>query len=153
GFEHGAFTGFEVLGAHAEAGCTVCHVPAGEKDARGRTFGRVEAHFGAFEGCVTCHADPHGGRFDEAPGYPAEVQGFRGCARCHDESAFRNLPRDFDHGYWTGFALAGAHEQAACAACHEPLLGASGVGRTSAEAAGSSCSDCHEDPHAGQFDD
>ncbi len=153
GFEHGTFTGFEVLGAHAEAGCAACHAATAEPDASGRTFGRVAQHFGPFAGCVTCHADPHGGRFDESAGYPAEVEGFGDCARCHDESSFRSLPRGFDHAYWTDFALSGAHATASCSACHEPLRGASKLGRTAAEAAGAKCSDCHEDPHADQFDD
>ena len=153
GFDHGAFTGFDVLGAHAQAGCESCHAKSAAPDENRRSFGRVAALHGAFTGCVTCHADPHGGRFDESQGNPAEVEGLRDCARCHDESSFRDLPRGFDHGYWTGFALSGAHGEAQCSACHAPLPGTSTLGRTSAEAAGASCSDCHEDPHAGQFAD
>jgi hypothetical protein len=152
-FEHETFTGFAVLGAHAQSECTSCHVPAAGPDATGRTFGRVEAHFGAFTGCVSCHADPHGGLFEEETGSPAEVEGSTDCARCHVESSFRALRREFDHGSWTGFALAGAHAAASCAACHPPLPGPSDEGRTSAVAAGASCSDCHEDPHARQFAD
>ncbi|NOT30840.1 MAG: hypothetical protein HOP15_10380, partial [Planctomycetes bacterium] len=98
-FEHGTFTNFDVLGAHAEAGCAACHAASAEPDETRRSFGRVTEHFGVFEGCVTCHADPHGGRFDEASGYPAEVEGFADCARCHDEASFRSLPRGFDHAY------------------------------------------------------
>lgn len=152
GFEHGRFTDFEVLGAHAEAGCAACHEASEERDENGRSFGSVAEHFGPFTGCVTCHADPHGGHFDETLGHPTEVEGLHDCARCHDESSFRSLPRGFEHDEWTGFALAGAHGAASCAACHEPLAGRSELGRTAAEAAGASCSDCHEDPHAGQFD-
>jgi hypothetical protein len=155
GFDHGTFTGFAVLGAHAESACTVCHEPRDEADETGRTFGRVGARFGSFvefRDCSTCHADPHGGRFDE-PALPAAVEGRPGCARCHDESSFRTLRRDFDHGFWTGFALAGVHARASCSACHAPIPGASRRGRTSAEATGASCADCHEDPHAGQFAD
>ncbi len=153
GFEHGRFTDFEVLGAHSEAGCAACHAARAERDENGRSFGSVAQDFGPFAGCVTCHADPHAGRFDEAFGYPAEVEGFRDCARCHDESSFRSLPRGFEHDYWTGFALSGAHGAASCAACHEPLAGPDRLGRTAAEAAGASCADCHEDPHGGQFDE
>jgi hypothetical protein len=152
-FDHEGFTGFAVRGAHAESECSVCHATRAEPDEAGRTFGRVEERFGTFGGCVTCHADPHGGRFDEEQGYPAEVEGHTDCARCHVESSFRALPREFDHGYWTGFALAGAHAAASCSACHEPLPGQNRFGRTSAEAVGAQCADCHEDPHAGQFAD
>jgi hypothetical protein len=153
GFEHGAFTGFDVLGAHAESDCTACHEPRPEPDEAKRTFGRVEERFGPFEGCVTCHTDPHGGRFDTDYGFPEEVEGRSDCARCHVESSWRALARAFDHGYWTGFALSGAHGAAACAECHEPELAPSRLGRTTSEAAGSGCSDCHDDPHAGQFAD
>jgi hypothetical protein len=149
-FEH-AFTGFALGGAHAESECAACHEPSAEPDATGRTFGKVHALFGAFQGCATCHADPHLGLFDARPGVPALVEGRAGCARCHVESSFRTLPRGFDHGFWTGFPLAGAHAGASCAACHAPLGGAGRDGRTAAEAAGAACSDCHEDPHAGQF--
>ncbi len=151
-FDHAAFTGFAVLGAHAESACTLCHEERAEPDATGRTFGRAQERFGSLEGCVTCHEDPHGERFDAA-GLPAEVEGKRDCARCHVESSFRVLARDFEHAFWTGFALAGAHEQASCTACHAPIPGTSRLGRTSTEAPGASCTDCHEDPHARQFAD
>jgi hypothetical protein len=155
GFDHGTFTGFAVLGAHAESACTVCHEPRDEADETGRTFGRAGDRFGTraeFERCATCHADPHDGRFDGRR-HPASVEGSSGCARCHRETSFRTLRRDFDHGFWTGFALAGAHAEASCSACHAPIPGASRQGRTSAEAAGAGCGDCHEDPHARQFVD
>jgi hypothetical protein len=152
-FDHGRFTDFAVLGAHAESECTSCHVPRAEPDANQRSFGRVEEQFGSFEGCVTCHADPHGGLFDAEQGFPATVEGHSDCARCHVESSFRTLPRAFDHGYWTGFALAGAHAEASCAACHAPLAAPDELARTTALAAGPACADCHEDPHAGQFVD
>lgn len=151
-FDHARFTPFAVRGAHEQSGCESCHEPTPEPDAAGRTFGRVAQVFGEFEGCATCHEDPHDGRFD-APGLPAAVEGLRACARCHAESSFRALPRAFEHGFWTGFALSGAHAEAQCAACHEPLPGGDDVGRTMAQAPGARCSDCHEDPHANQFAD
>jgi hypothetical protein len=121
-------------------------------DAAGRTFGRIEERSGGFEDCTTCHDDPHGGLFDAAS-LPATAEGGSGCARCHLETSFRALRRDFEHGSWTGFTLAGAHAAASCAACHAPIPGASRLGRTTAEAPGASCADCHEDPHARQFAD
>lgn len=152
GFDHAAFTGFAVLGAHAESACTLCHEKRSAADATGRTFGRSRQHVGEIAGCVSCHKDPHGARFDAAR-LPAEVEGKRDCARCHVESSFRVLTRDFEHGFWSGFALAGVHESASCAACHAPIRAASRRGRTTAAALGASCADCHEDPHARQFAD
>ena len=150
GFDHAAWTGFPVEGAHAEAGCAACHEVASEPDAAGRRFGRVHELFGEMRGCVTCHADPHGGRFDD-PALAAEIAGHADCARCHLTSSWRAEVREFDHGYWTGFALFEEHGTARCADCHAPLAGTAADGRTTAVADGAGCADCHEDPHAGQF--
>lgn len=151
GFDHEGFTDFALLGAHAQSDCASCHPSTKTPDESGRVFGRVEEHFGPFEGCVTCHQDPHQGLFD-APDLPASVEGRSDCARCHDETSFRAFPHGFEHGRWTGFQLVGAHGAVECAACHEPLRAPDDSGRTWQAALGSKCSDCHYDPHAGQFD-
>jgi hypothetical protein len=151
GFDHDRWTGFAVTGAHAQAACTVCHVPQSEPDALGRTFGRVEAHFGDVQGCVTCHVDPHEGSWD-APGLPARVEGREGCVRCHVETSFRSFPDGFDHLLWTGFPADGAHAEAGCSACHTPLRTPDAVGRTWGRATETDCAACHESPHAGQFE-
>lgn len=150
GFDHARWTGFPVLGAHAQAACEACHPRAELADEHGRTFGTVAEHFGEFESCATCHEDPHQGAFDK-PRHPKRFAGEQSCARCHDSTSFRALAREFDHGLWTRFGLVGGHEGVACAACHEPLRRPDEHGRTTALAAGTSCADCHEDPHAGQF--
>jgi hypothetical protein len=150
GFDHEHWTGFAVVGAHAESECSICHRSSPSPDDTGRRFGRVEQRFAKYEGCNTCHADVHKGIFDRN-GLPAEISGKTDCARCHEETSFRSFPRGFDHGLWTGFALVGEHEKAACSACHEPARAADNGGRTWAAAAGAACADCHIDPHAGQF--
>lgn len=147
-FAHERWTGFPVLGAHEQGGCEVCHPIADAPDDTGRRFGRVADAFGPFTGCQTCHADPHAGEFDDDQ---RVVGGRAGCARCHDEASFRTLPHGFEHGAWTDFALAGAHAEAACTACHARLRRADEDGRTWARASGPGCGDCHQDPHAGQF--
>lgn len=149
-FDHGRDTGFPIEGAHAQTQCESCHPRADEPDRFGRRFGRVSAHFGTYEGCVTCHTDPHQGGFDR-PGLPAVYGGQSGCARCHVESSFRAFPQPFDHARWTGFPLTGAHEAASCAACHEPRFEPDEHGRTWGRAQGTRCADCHADPHADQF--
>jgi len=141
GFDHAARTQFVVLGAHAQDGCESCHARAETPDRFGRTFGRVEQRFGKFEGCVTCHKDPHGDSFSGKPG----------CADCHSQISFRALPDEFDHERWTGFVLDGAHGKASCSACHAPLRKPDADGRTSRRALGAKCADCHADPHAKQF--
>jgi len=150
-FEHEAWTGFPILGSHAQEGCASCHPSMQSSDATRRTFGRVAEHFGAFEGCVTCHTDPHEGRFD-TPELADVVTERDGCARCHEETSFRSFPNGFDHGAWTGFELAEEHAEVSCAACHAQLRRPDEVGRTWGPANGSSCADCHLDPHMRQFE-
>jgi len=150
-FDHAGWTGFPVLGAHAQENCTSCHPSMATRDDTHRTFGRVADHFGQFRGCVTCHVDPHEGQFD-GPDLPAVVFDREGCARCHEETSFREFPRGFDHGAWTGFALIEGHGEASCAACHAPLRRPDALGRTWGRSNGGACSDCHPDPHGGQFE-
>ena len=150
-FDHARWTSFGLSGAHLQSTCEACHPRAHRPDEQGRSFGRVEAHFGGpVEGCASCHADPHGGRFDGA-GMPREVKGRGGCARCHAETSFRAVTETFEHERWTGFALDGAHAALDCLACHPALPRRDAFGRTWGPARGSTCQDCHADPHAGQF--
>lgn len=150
-FDHAAWTGFALDGAHAQSACESCHQPADVADEFGRTFGRVREHFGAVEGCVTCHRDPHGGRFDR-PDLPRELEGRQECARCHNTSSFRDVADTFDHSVWTGYPLTGGHRELGCAACHRPVPGGDQDGRTFERAVGRDCQDCHADPHLGQLD-
>ncbi len=153
-FDHARWTGFALRGAHAQSQCSICHEDADEPDDSGRTFGLVDDLFGPFErgdGCAVCHEDPHRGGFDVGEKRPATVEGRAGCARCHDETSFRTLPYGFHHARWTGFPLGAAHQRLSCSECHPPLRPADEYGRTWSPAAGTSCADCHADPHAGQF--
>ena len=160
-FDHGAWTGFALDGAHARAGCTSCHARSPQPDALGRTFGRVREHFGEpASACATCHADAHRGAFASAA-LPAQVAGRAGCARCHTTAAFRQLTDEpFDdpgwHANWTGYPLADFHADLACKSCHARLP-APGLpdesDRRFGFVRGTACSDCHADPHVGQFAD
>lgn len=150
-FQHEEWTGFAVRGSHAQEGCASCHPSMERPDDTHRTFGRVTERFGEFQGCVTCHRDPHEGRFD-AEDLPQLVADRDGCARCHEETSFRSFPHGFDHGQWTGFALVEEHAAAECSACHAQLRRPDAVGRTWGPANGASCADCHTDPHARQFE-
>jgi hypothetical protein len=150
-FDHERWTAFAVRGAHEQAACESCHPRSAEPDDGGRTFGRVAEHFGTFAGCITCHADPHGGRFDATPALQV-IDGRRDCARCHVETSFRDLASGFDHGLWTGFVLADAHARASCTACHATVRGSQAGASTLTPAKGDACQDCHADPHAGQFE-
>lgn len=157
-FDHGAWTGFSLVGAHQRADCAVCHEPLQGQGpgSAARTFGRASERFpecaGRQERCEACHVDPHGGRFDR-PGTPASIGGAAGCARCHTQESFAGASSaGFDHLIWTGFRLEGAHAEAACVACHAPDQQALALGKsTLGRAAGAACIDCHADPHGGQF--
>ncbi len=153
GFDHAAWTGFALNGAHALAACEVCHATLPKPTAEGRTFARASEKFrGRLDRCDTCHKDPHRGRFERSPTALAQASnGRQSCARCHTEDSFRAIDsKSFDHAAWTGFELVGAHAETMCAACHTP--GAKTQGRKLGPAPGTACNDCHADPHAAQFD-
>ncbi len=143
GYEHARWTGFAVRGAHAQVACAACHPPRLEPDAQRRTFGTVAENFGQYQGCGTCHVDPHRGMFDGA-GLPRDVSGRTSCARCHGDASFRVLLRGFDHGRWTGYPLDDAHRALECVACHAAQP-ADQYGRTWGRAPGTQCADCHGD--------
>jgi hypothetical protein len=149
-FDHQRWTGFPITGAHAQEQCVACHRRSDKPDETGRTFGRIRERYGAMQGCVTCHKDPHRGQFD-LPELPGQVRGRRDCARCHSDNSFRSLADDFDHGAWTGFALKGRHAKATCNACHAPLPRPDRHGRSLGRAKGRECVDCHTSPHGSQF--
>lgn len=83
--------------------------------------------------CETCHKDRHEGRF-------AEFMKQKSCDACHGVASWKTI--QFDHAK-TAFPLIGQHTTVACARCHTSTY--KGTGRE--------CSDCHTDPHAGQFMD
>lgn len=153
-FDHQDWTGFAVDGAHSQIECTDCHARTEVPDEFGRRFGRIPEHAGVDKqapgACVRCHGDPHEGIFSGAS-VPQDVAGRKGCLRCHDTASFRSLPHGFDHGGFAGFELTGKHSKLDCSACHESLETATSTGRTWGKAKGKACSDCHSDPHQGQF--
>lgn len=147
-FDHSAWTGFALSGAHRLAACTACHDEAADPAFPHGRLGPSSKKFPGPPGeCSTCHADAHGGALAAADGGAPGTN----CAACHTTSSFRALTKPFDHAQVTGFALTGAHEPLACADCHAALRQPEASGRRFARAAGQACSDCHADPHAGQF--
>jgi len=149
GFDHLQWTRFPLLAAHEAAACEACHARTAKVDRVHRSFGRVAERYGPVADCSTCHRDPHGGQFDRKE-VPVAVEDRKGCERCHDESSWRGLRGAFDHGRFTGFALADGHKLA-CADCHAPRAKPDADGKTSDRARGGKCVDCHEDVHRGQF--
>ncbi len=145
-FDHGGWTGFALVGAHLQANCEGCHETLPEANEFGRTFGHATE---PTEGCAACHGDPHEGAFDGPEAPKSEEQG---CLRCHAESSWRHFPVEFDHLAWTTFPLEDAHLDANCGSCHTPKP-TDELGRSFCRARGRDCADCHDNPHAGQFEE
>jgi hypothetical protein len=135
-FDH-ARTAFPLTGRHAGVSCAACHGPA-DSAPRSKARPSVAATRRVLsplphDGCGACHVDPHGGKFQRA------------CSECHTTEGFRILRTGaVDHGA-TRFPLRGRHVDVACASCHT-AKGSGWMDRPRF----ASCSDCHEDAHAGQ---
>ncbi|MGI9225013.1 MAG: cytochrome c3 family protein [Woeseiaceae bacterium] len=118
-FDHD-ITRFPLIGVHADVACGTCHSSS--------AFHDTETE------CVACHGkeDVHTGAFGPQ------------CDGCHNPSTWSAW--QFDHGTRTSFALTGAHEGLACAACHAPSP-------KRAARVSDDCNSCHRrvDPHFGRF--
>lgn len=137
-FDHGAWTGFPLFEAHADAECASCHGATNGVRASNAIAQRFPGPIGA---CSSCHRDPHAGAFPHVE-----------CSQCHSERSFSSVePGRFDHARSTHFALQGAHASAPCEACHVPAQERDSAGRRFGRAPGRACAECHADPHAGQF--
>jgi len=113
-FDHAAFTGFALTGAHATLDCSTCHVG-----------GRFQ---GTPASCIACHVKDFNGAKDPnhvSLGFP------QACSQCHSAATW--LGAKFDHAS-TGFALTGAHATLSCSSCH--------TGGT-LTAANTTCVSCH----------
>jgi hypothetical protein len=87
-----------------------------------------EGHFApiAHAVCSDCHEDPHRRATGE-------------CADCHEATNWTQVPRRTHDRL--GFALRGLHGVVACDSCHSAS--------TVTPVPHGSCTDCHQDPHAG----
>ncbi len=125
-FDHN-LTSFQRVGKHAELACGACHKKG--------DFRRPIPH----DQCRSCHEDPHAGQF-------ASRAAGSDCSACHSQMKFK--PSLFDRKAHMGgsFPLAGKHAALGCAKCHQS------VGRGLRYKTGKLlCSECHADPHGGEF--
>ena len=122
---------FPLMGAHLATPCFVCH----KKQERWnfRDIGMK---------CVDCHEDIHKSFIDEKY-YPGED-----CRKCHTSNRWNEV--NFNHSS-TNFNLTGAHNNVSCRKCHFKEAD-QGNSRQIFKGLSSSCSDCHQDVHAGQFE-
>jgi hypothetical protein len=121
-FDH-AKARFALTGRHLSTTCRSCHQTLRYRDAP--------------RDCLSCH------RGDDR--HKASLGG--ACESCHNTRDWRLWT--FDHGRRTRFALDGAHQQLACARCHNAQAPA---GQAIAPVGGS-CVACHrnDDRHEGAF--
>lgn len=117
---------FPLTGAHAAVPCRECHL----RDRTKATFVFTSVQ------CITCHSDPHRGRF-------GNVMKSDGCALCHSTTAWDKV--QFDHER-TGFPLEGKHGSVSCSQCHKPSGDSTRYSGTP-----TTCASCHTDPHVRQF--
>jgi hypothetical protein len=117
GFDH-AKTRFPLTGKHADVACAACHAGEHYKDTP--------------RDCAGCHVldDKHKGHFGSK------------CESCHESGGWQKL--HFDHARDGHFALIGAHQKLACAACH--------TGDLYTQKLGTDCLSCHkaDDVHRGR---
>jgi hypothetical protein len=98
-FDHLKFTGFALLGAHANLQCTQCHVG-----------GKYQ---GTPADCVGCHMKDYVGTNN--PNH-VKLAFPTTCSTCHNMTSW--LQVNFNHGAFTGFPLTGAHVNTPCTSCH-----------------------------------
>ena len=142
-------TNLPLEGVHVETECNECHT----LDAQD-----VRVFNGVGHTCDTCHDDAHLGFFDERLAKNPPVPFHGECVRCHDPAGFSPVdPETFDHTFWTGYPLDGAHGQTECTTCHQPTEEADATGRKLGRVADvygevNGCFTCHTDVHSGLFD-
>ncbi len=131
GFDH-AKSRFPLTGRHEKVECLKCHAAppfVKERDAKGQPLPEWKPLPHA--DCVSCHKDPHQGRFKGA------------CAKCHGTTDWKVMNRGgFDHDQ-TRYPLRGRHASLRCEQCHDPKVPGSQKPKFAL------CTDCHRDAHAG----
>lgn len=138
-------TAYPLRGRHRTVACERCHTP-----------GR-ELRIPGFARCETCHADGHAGQLATV----AAGKTVSACADCHDVAGFEPARFGPDEHARSRYPLEGAHLAVPCVACHREVAAASlpsgsrrpASGRTRQyRFAGTTCRDCHRDPHRGALD-
>lgn len=134
-FSHKTDSDYPLEGRHAAVDCAKCHKPTGPKEPLG------SAKFkGLGRACVDCHEEPHRKQFETR------------CTDCHSTAGWDRKNLDFDHAKDAKFPLLAKHADVACDKCHQPQQPGDPLGKAQFRGLPfGKCSDCHKDPHAGQF--
>ena len=151
-------TRFPLRGLHRDVKCQSCHGPFGSRPVQYKGL--------AFRKCGDCHPDGHQGQLAPRAGAAAAD-----CADCHGVSGFTPARFELEQHNKTPFPLSGAHRTANCRSCHlvdaqlgkkvDPAVRTKLARQRRPELVAlvvmhpkqgpGDCSDCHRDPHQGQF--
>ncbi|MEZ4705101.1 MAG: cytochrome c3 family protein [Bdellovibrionota bacterium] len=125
-FDH-ADTGWLLTGKHEDVKCESCHK---KKRDSGHT-----SYLGLDTQCKSCHTDIH----------KSAKNDLKQCERCHSTSQWKPIRStiNFEHNQETKYPLTGSHRNVDCYGCHTK--------KTWAPYKFSQCTDCHRDPHRGQY--
>lgn len=127
-------TAYPLEGKHAALKCDSCHIPAGAA-----TLYRIK-----FGQCVDCHKDAHGGQFAAAPN-------LNRCEGCHTVHGFQPSTFTLARHQASKFPLHESHMAVACNECHRPSDEPAAAKLVRFRFGDNSCTQCHQDPHGGQF--
>jgi hypothetical protein len=136
-FDH-KLTGYKLEGKHAPLACEKCHTPTHMFPAYQpliKNKDLTKSYMGLSATCTPCHTDPHKGQLGND------------CTKCHNVESWK-AAKDFDHSK-TRYPLTGLHIKVACEKCHKADT-PGGPARYN-DMKFSKCSDCHLDPHKGEF--
>lgn len=148
-------------GKHGEIACAACHGPGRmglPPLPAAQTLGKAGVMLSPREiDCVSCHLDPHQGRFAAGGAAPQD----RGCVACHGFAAFRPSTMDIAAHSKYALPLEGAHRAVPCVGCHADMKRAGLVSslvlaRTTGapltfRVSKTGCEVCHQSPHGTQF--
>jgi hypothetical protein len=123
-FDH-RMSGWPLKGAHRSVRCSECH------DVRNRRGNAT--YLGLRSDCVSCHEDPHQGRF-----------GGEQCTSCHNETDWAEVTNV--RSSHPGLSLAAGHSKTKCEDCHDK-------GNVAPPSMGSACVSCHAQVHDAPFGD
>jgi putative hemolysin len=125
-FDHSK-TKYPLAGKHDGVVCDKCH--------RTSDFKAPVAH----EQCANCHKDVHGGQF-------AKRSDGGECGSCHTVEGWKASTYTAAAHAKSAYPLLGKHLAVTCDKCHLPAGAA-----TKYMVSFAVCTDCHRDPHEGQF--
>lgn len=132
-----ADTRFPLDGKHARTLCAKCHPPLGPQ-----TVYKIDG-----SRCLNCHKEGH-------PDAPSGDLAGAACEKCHSVNGFVPSTFPLTKHASTRFPLSGAHSAVICAECHRkgsPDADSAPSARSRLHLGNPACSECHTDPHLGQF--